>query len=120
MGVAAPQGTRGEFSVFGGPTIFAMPAISANDSTARIGSLRELRREAGFSQQVVAERAGCSIASVRLFERGFAPDRSEVLIRILNVLAESQGEAISDGEAPATAPRVTTSEAAGGLSDPGS
>lgn len=48
--------------------------------------LRAARRAAGLSQQELAQRAGCSIAYLRLLERGFAPDRSTVLPRIVHAL----------------------------------
>ncbi len=50
-------------------------AMSGNDND-RVGvdtDLRKLRRSVGFSQQQVAERAGCSIAAVALYERGYVP-----------------------------------------------
>lgn len=50
------------------------------------GVLRRLRRAAGLSQQQVATRAGCSIAAVALYERGYTPERSDVLPRIVRVL----------------------------------
>lgn len=48
--------------------------------------LLALRRAAGLSQQALAERAKCSISSVVLFERGYAPPRSGTLARVLAVL----------------------------------
>ena len=48
--------------------------------------LRSLRETAGFSQQRVAELAGCSLAAVALFERGYRPSTSKVLPRIVAVL----------------------------------
>lgn len=67
------------------------------DATAVVGGLREQRRAAGLSQQVLAEKAGCSVSYVRVLEQGFAPDRSEVLPRVLAVL--SAGEVETEREA---------------------
>lgn len=57
----------------------------ANGNPA-IGQLRGLRKAANLSQEALAREAGCSTASVKLFENGYAPNRSEVLPRILRVL----------------------------------
>jgi transcriptional regulator with XRE-family HTH domain len=57
-----------------------------------------------MSQQALAEAAGCSIASVALFERGLAPEHSEVLPRIERALDEAieavAAEAPLNDEAP--------------------
>lgn len=67
------------------------------NATAAPGGLREQRRAAGLSQQDLAQRAGCSISYVRVLEQGFAPDRSDVLPRILNAL--NNGETGTEPEA---------------------
>jgi transcriptional regulator with XRE-family HTH domain len=54
----------------------------------RTPELHELRKAAGLSQQALAERAKCSISTVALFERGYAPRRSATLKRVLAVLAQ--------------------------------
>jgi transcriptional regulator with XRE-family HTH domain len=48
--------------------------------------LKGLRSAAGLSQQRVAELAGCSLAAVALYERGYRPDSSSVLPLIVEVL----------------------------------
>lgn len=50
--------------------------------------LRTLRLKAGLSQQRLAELAGCSLASVGLFESGYTPEHSTVLERLVAVLDE--------------------------------
>lgn len=60
---------------------------SANTSVATGGLLRAARKAAGFSQQRVAEMAGCSVSYVRMLESGYQPEHeSGVLIRIADVL----------------------------------
>lgn len=53
-------------------------------------TLKDLRREAGVSQQELAARAGCSVAYVRMIEGGWRPAQSDVLPRILAVLTASK------------------------------
>ena len=55
--------------------------MNANQLLAR-------RRAVGFSQQALAERAGCSLSFVRLLERGYAPPQSPTRDRIERVLDE--------------------------------
>jgi transcriptional regulator with XRE-family HTH domain len=50
------------------------------------GELRQLRATAGLSQQGLAQRAECSISTVALLERGYAPKQSGALARVLAVL----------------------------------
>ncbi len=52
--------------------------------------LRTLRTDAGLSQQKLAERAGCSIHTVRLYERGYEPTESPIRDRILAVLLDER------------------------------
>jgi transcriptional regulator with XRE-family HTH domain len=55
----------------------------------RGAEIRALRRALGLSQQQVAERAACSVASVRLLESGYMPrsGESDVQERIALVVA---------------------------------
>jgi transcriptional regulator with XRE-family HTH domain len=59
-----------------------------------------MRRAAGLSQQRLAELADCSLAAVALFERGYQPDTSAVLPRILAVLNDERPEATTPGARP--------------------
>ncbi len=54
------------------------------------GGLRARREAAGLSQQRLAELAGCSIATIGLYEGGYSPSRSTVLERLLAVLDEER------------------------------
>lgn len=60
--------------------------MSANEATHSAGSLRDHRIAAGLSQQALATRADCSVAMVRLLERGYAPEGSAVLVRVLDAV----------------------------------
>jgi transcriptional regulator with XRE-family HTH domain len=51
-------------------------------------SIRQVRRAAGISQEALAQCAGCSLSMVRLLESGYRPDASNVLDRVLSVLAQ--------------------------------
>ncbi len=59
--------------------------VSAN-GREQVGSLRELRRAAGLTQEAVARRAACSTSYVRLLEAGYQPEVSDVLVRIAQAL----------------------------------
>lgn len=75
------------------------------------GALRARREAAGLSQQRLAELAGCSIATIGLYEGGYSPARSTVLERVLAVL---------DDERPVSQPgAVTTPAGEGGGHDAG-
>lgn len=50
--------------------------------------LRQARKTAGLSQQQLATIAGCSVASVAIFERGYQPEHSDVLPRLRAALIE--------------------------------
>ena len=50
--------------------------------------VRARRLAAGVSQQDLAQRAGCSLSAVRLFESGYAPEHSATLARVERVLDE--------------------------------
>ena len=63
-----------------------MATISASNATDRTGELRALRRAAGLSQQQLALRADCSVSYFRMLEQGFAPERSNVVPRVLRAL----------------------------------
>lgn len=60
--------------------------ISDSENNRGSGGIRDARRRAGLSQEQLARIAGCSTASVRLFESGYAPKHSDVLGRILGAL----------------------------------
>ncbi len=62
-------------------------SINVNGNQESGENLRVARREAGLSQQALAERAHCSLSMVRLFERGYEPESGEVLDRVLAVLS---------------------------------
>lgn len=55
-------------------------------------AIKKGRKAVGFSQQQLAEQAGCSIASVRLYERSFVPSDVEqpVYKRIVAALANAK------------------------------
>jgi predicted transcriptional regulator len=59
------------------------------------GDVRSRRLSAGLSQLELARRAGCSGPTIRLFDHGYLPARSEALARVLAVLdaAEADDEA---------------------------
>jgi transcriptional regulator with XRE-family HTH domain len=48
--------------------------------------IREARRARGLSQERLARLADCSFISIRHFEHGLVPTRSNVLPRVLEVL----------------------------------
>jgi transcriptional regulator with XRE-family HTH domain len=73
--------------------------ISKKDTRHQTSSLRALRRARGWSQEELARRAGCSSASITLFEAGYRPERSEVLARVMAVLED--GDVVEKDEAPA-------------------
>jgi len=52
-----------------------------------VDGLRAARLRAGLTQERLAVAAGCSGGYVRLLERGFAPEHSAVLPRLLAVIA---------------------------------
>jgi transcriptional regulator with XRE-family HTH domain len=56
------------------------------------GDVRARRLAAGLSQQELAQRAHCSLASLRLFDRGYRPPNSETLARVEAVLTELERE----------------------------
>lgn len=63
------------------------------------GTLRNLRHDAGISQQRLAQLADCSLSMVKLLERGYEPDaKSEVLARVVAALKD---EALANEKAPA-------------------
>jgi transcriptional regulator with XRE-family HTH domain len=74
-------------------------------------ALRDLRRAAGLTQVELAHAARCSIATVALFEAGYAPERSTVLPRIIAVLNDERGRMTT---APNTREAPSTREAAAG------
>lgn len=70
-----------------------------------LGQLRDLRRRAGLSQERLAHRADCSLSMVKLLERGYVPERSDVLDRIAAVLSSTNegagaGPLAKHGDAP--------------------
>lgn len=82
--------------------------------------LRAARKAANASQQRLAERAHCSLSMVKLLERGYQPNQSDVLERITRALTALSTETREtaqalNGETPGTATpgaRETTSGAA--------
>jgi len=64
-------------------------SASAN-LTEQSGSIRELRASVGISQELLARRADCSTAMVRLLESGYVPAHSEVLPRVLAILNDER------------------------------
>lgn len=54
--------------------------------------LRNRRLAANLTQQALAHEAQCSIAMLKLLERGFEPERSQVLPRIIGALARIEAE----------------------------
>ncbi len=63
-------------------------APSPNGTTDPGGTIRAGRRRKGLTQDALADRAGCSVDYVRLLERGYVPRYSDVLPRVLAVLAD--------------------------------
>jgi transcriptional regulator with XRE-family HTH domain len=68
-----------------------MPILTANrpivtNMTDTAIPIRAARQARDLSQEKLARLADCSTISVRNFERGLTPTRSEVLPRILAVL----------------------------------
>jgi predicted transcriptional regulator len=49
-------------------------------------SLRDRRLDAGLTQSQLAEQAGCSVIYVRMLERGYVPQRSNIAPRLAAVL----------------------------------
>ena len=77
--------------------------ISAH-ATAGPGSIRDARKAAGLTQQQLAQRAGCSMAYVRVIEAGYTPAQSDVLPRVFAVLNEVE----PDGGNRAGSTKTTT------------
>lgn len=74
-------------------------------SGPRGGHLRQARQALGLSQEALARRADCSTAYVRLLERGFEPQRSDVLPRIAQALGLTtipSNESRPPAQAPST------------------
>jgi predicted transcriptional regulator len=83
--------------------------INANDSPSTGGSLRQRRRRLNISQEDLARLADCSTGYVRLLERGFQPEHSDVLPRVIAAL-----DSLNDNAPGAQAGReVTTSAVVG-------
>ena len=61
-------------------------AMMMNANPDESGGLRERRLALGLTQQRLAELAGCSLAQLQLLERGYAPRRSAVMLRIAAAL----------------------------------
>jgi DNA-binding XRE family transcriptional regulator len=61
--------------------------VNGNDgSGAHAPGLRAQRKAAKLSQERLAALAGCSTSMVKLLERGYDPERSDVLQRVLAIL----------------------------------
>jgi predicted transcriptional regulator len=56
------------------------------------GDIRSRRLAAGLSQLDLAQRAGCSWSTIRLFDRGYEPAHSETLARVLAVLEQVESD----------------------------
>lgn len=57
-----------------------------------IQNLLDRRRRLGFTRQRLAEEARCSLSHVALFEKGYRPQTSAVLPRLLAVLEAAENE----------------------------
>jgi transcriptional regulator with XRE-family HTH domain len=68
-----------------------MAIVDANQRGGQV--LRQRRKALGVSQEKLAREAACSTMSVRLFESGFLPERSDVLPRLLATLARLEAAA---------------------------
>ena len=66
--------------------------VAPIDTTLIAGDVRARQRAAGLSQIELAERAGCSWSTIRLFDRGYTPAHSETLSRVLAVLDEIEDD----------------------------
>jgi len=53
-------------------------------------TLLERRKALGFSQQKLAEEAGCSMGTVRLLEGGYTPSQSEMAAKIEQALVKAE------------------------------
>ena len=92
MGKFVPYVQLPEYAGFALVKVRRMAATNGKASADGFAvDIRALRRSAGLSQQRVAELAGCSLAAVALFERGYSPDTSVVLPRIIAALREDAG-----------------------------
>jgi transcriptional regulator with XRE-family HTH domain len=67
------------------------------NGTPDIIDIRTRRLAAGLSQEKLARAAECALNSVRLFEKGYAPDPSPARDRVIAVL-----DALAHGTGPAT------------------
>jgi transcriptional regulator with XRE-family HTH domain len=56
------------------------------------GDVRSRRLAAGLSQLELAQLAGCAESTIRLFDRGYTPGRSEALPRVLSVLDGAEAD----------------------------
>jgi transcriptional regulator with XRE-family HTH domain len=81
--------------------------VSASKATPNTGGLPDRRLAIGLTQQELAQRVNCSIATVRLPESGYMPKHSEVLPRLLSILE-------NDTTPPAKPGRVQFSADSGG------
>ena len=72
-----------------GPAADDSRVLISPKGTAGTRPIRVLRRQAGISQQRLAELAKCSVAMVQLLEGGYEPAESRVLERIASVLNDS-------------------------------
>jgi hypothetical protein len=75
-----------------------LPLMTAN---ANPGNMRQRRLAAGLTQEDVAREAHCSLAYVRLVERGYSPDpeTSPAFRRLLALtMLREQGRCNSGGE----------------------
>lgn len=67
--------------------------ILPQQASPKSTEIADRRRQAGLSQQQLAEHAECSISSVKLFEGGYVAPRSVVRRRIEQVLSELEEQA---------------------------
>jgi predicted transcriptional regulator len=66
-----------------------MEATTHNDTPTLGGSLRAARKALGLSQEALARRAQCSTVFVSLLERGYEPQESVVVPRVLRALKDA-------------------------------
>jgi transcriptional regulator with XRE-family HTH domain len=75
------------------PSLSADTVAMTAKPSAGLGSLRAQRRDAGLSQQQLAQLAGCSLSYVALLEKGYRPGDSTVLPGIVAILNGETPEA---------------------------
>ena len=74
---------------------FRPDPLTDGRGSSSVGSMQSLtlgerRKALGLSQQKLAEDAGCSVGTVRLYESGYRQQRSELIVKIEQALDEAE------------------------------